>query len=80
MQARIADALGDIRKGGYANALIVTHAGPLHAMLHTLFAGRDAEMQQVLAVRFSPASVTRVALNGERAELLSLNEIAHLAM
>lgn len=80
VQARVEDALGELRESAYSNVLVVTHAGPLHAMLHTFFGEREAEMQEVLAVRFSPASVTRITVAEGRAELVSLNEIAHLRM
>jgi alpha-ribazole phosphatase len=78
VQARVAEALNDLLDRECSNVLIVTHAGPLHAMLHSLFGDQEAEMQETLAVRFSPASVTRIALNEGRAQLLSLNEVAHL--
>lgn len=78
VQARVAQAIGELSRSGFSNVLVVTHAGPLHAMLHTFFGNREAEMQEALAVRFSPASVTRVALHEGRAELTALNQIAHL--
>lgn len=68
--ARIASALEDLRSGGYGHALVVTHAGPLHAMLHVLFGE--------LPVRFTPGSITRVAFDGERPELTVLNDTSHL--
>lgn len=80
VQARVAQALDELGASGYANVLIVTHAGPLHAMLHTLFGKRETEMQEVLAVRFSPASVTRIELADGHAQLLALNDVAHLPM
>lgn len=80
VRTRIADALGELRAARYTNVLVVTHAGPLHAMLHTFFGDREAQMQEVLGTRFSPASVTRIALESGRPELLALNEIAHLSM
>lgn len=67
---RVACALDELRGGGHAHALVVTHAGPLHAMLHTLFGE--------LPVRFAPASVTRVRFEAERPELTLLNDVAHL--
>lgn len=79
VRARVADAIHDVRSSGHTHALIVTHAGPLHAMLHTFFGERQAEMAEVLAVRFSPASVTRIDVDDEgNADLVSLNETAHL--
>lgn len=70
VQARVSQAIDELHEARYQNVLVVTHAGPLHAMLHTLFGEID--------VRFSPASVTRVAWEDERAQLLALNEVAHL--
>jgi broad specificity phosphatase PhoE len=79
VRARVSQAITDIRSRGCAHALVVTHAGPLHAMLHTFFGERQAEMAEALAVRFSPASVTRVDVDEHgRADLVTLNEIAHL--
>lgn len=78
VQTRVTHALDGLAAGGYSNVLIVTHAGPLHAMLHAFFGKREAEMQEALAVRFSPASVTRIALTEAGPELLALNEVAHL--
>lgn len=80
VQARVAQALAELQSSSYENVLVVTHAGPLHAMLHTFFGEREAEMQEVLGVRFSPASVTRIEVESGEARLLSLNEIAHLSM
>ena len=76
--ARVSRSLHELREAGYANALVVTHAGPLHAMLHTLFGEREAEMAEALAVRFSPASVTRIVWEEDGAQLLTLNGVAHL--
>jgi len=78
VQARVSEALEELQSGGHAKVLIVTHAGPLHAMLHTFFGQRGAETQAILGVRFSPASVTRVAVENGRADLLALNDVAHL--
>jgi len=68
--ARVAQALDDLQRARHRHVLVVTHAGPLHAMLQTLF----GEM----SLRFSPASVTRVRIEDGHAELLALNEVAHL--
>jgi broad specificity phosphatase PhoE len=78
VQSRVAKALEELQVRGYGNALVVTHAGPLHAMLHTFFGHREAEAQAVLGIRFSPGSVTRIAVENGRAELVALNEVAHL--
>lgn len=75
---RVSRALADCRADENQNVLIVTHAGPLHAMLHAFFGHRQAEMAEVIGVRFSPASITRIEVSGEQAELLALNDVAHV--
>jgi len=75
--SRVTQALADLQERGFERALVVTHAGPLHAMLHRYFGDRGAEMQEALGVRFSPASVTRIRIQG-RPELLLLNDVRHL--
>lgn len=76
--ARVADALADLRSAAHTRVLVVTHAGPLHAMLHTLFGDRQAEFEEALGVRFTPASITRVRFASGEAELVQLNDAAHL--
>lgn len=81
VEVRVSQSLRELRESGYEHVLVVTHAGPLHAMLHAFFGDREAEMAEVFGVRFSPASVTRVAWEEDgSAQLLSLNEVAHLAV
>jgi broad specificity phosphatase PhoE len=75
---RVSQALSECEARGQKNVLIVTHAGPLHAMLHTFFGHREAEMQEVLGVRFSPASITRIEVSNGQAQLLALNEVTHI--
>jgi len=50
--------------------LVATHAGPLHAVLRVAL-GESAAA--ALGVRFSPASVTRLAFDGARARVVVLN-------
>ena len=76
---RVREALADCTTTGADNVLIVTHAGPLHAMLHAFFGHREAEMQEALGVRFAPASITRIEVAGGKATLLGLNDVAHIA-
>jgi hypothetical protein len=45
-------------------------------MLHAVFG--DPERSELPLVRFSPASVTRIAIEAGKPELLALNDIAHL--
>jgi broad specificity phosphatase PhoE len=70
--ARVERALRDVRAGAHdgVRALVVTHAGPLHALLRVVLG------EQAPAVRFTPASVTRLRWSGDAAELVALNEPA----
>lgn len=63
VRERVKDALDDLRASGQ-RSLVVTHAGPLHAMLDVLFP--DAR------VVFTPASITQVRIGVSGTELLSL--------
>lgn len=74
---RVANALRSLRESSHERVLVVTHAGPLHAMLHTLFGDR-AEMQELLGLRFSPASITRIEIAADGSQVVSLNEVGHL--
>jgi len=72
LRARVAAALDDLlaRTDPGARVLIATHAGPLHALLDVALGERSAPR-----VRFTPASVTRLRLDGHAgAALVSLNE------
>lgn len=73
---RASAALDDLRTSGHKRILVVTHAGPLHAMLAALFAG-VADSNQVPGVTFQPAGLTRIAVE-ERARIITLNDCAHL--
>jgi len=70
--ARVAAALEDIgeRMTAGGSALVVTHAGPLHALLRTLLGEAQAA---ALGVRFVPASITRIAIEPSGARIIELN-------
>jgi len=53
-----------------ARVLVVTHAGPLHALLRVLLGEDEAA---ALSVRFLPATITRFALSGAGARVVELN-------
>lgn len=78
VRTRVGVAIDELRDTGVQNALIVTHAGPLHAMLHHVFSGSQADAHDLLGVRFTPASITRVRIDAEGPELVVLNDVAHL--
>jgi broad specificity phosphatase PhoE len=75
---RVENALGDLQRSGNERALVVTHAGPMHAMLHLLFAHDEAAMSEMVGVRFLPGSITRVSLVGGTGQIVSLNDVSHL--
>jgi broad specificity phosphatase PhoE len=54
--------------------LIVTHAGPLHAILRILLPDQYPELR----MRFTPASITRLRIHDGGAQLLAVNQTAHL--
>ncbi|MBD5633443.1 MAG: histidine phosphatase family protein, partial [Candidatus Eremiobacteraeota bacterium] len=70
--ARIASALAalDDRLQDGERALVATHAGPLHALLRVALGQTEADS---LGVRFSPASMTRLAFGPTGARILDLN-------
>ena len=78
VRQRVGRALDDLRRAGHANVLVVTHAGPLHAILHYVFSDPQAEQDEILGVRFIPASITQIQFDDSGAELLSLNDVSHL--
>lgn len=74
MQQRVAEVLVEIRASNARQVLIVTHAGPLHAIMRTLMPDNPH-----VRVRFEPAGITRLRLQGSRCHVITLNQTAHLA-
>lgn len=68
--AAVLDAYRD-RAGTVA---FVTHAGALHALLDILV-GHEVDLG---AVRLTPASITRIAMDSPRPRLMSLDDVRHL--
>ncbi len=64
----LAALLARVPPGG--RALVVTHAGVLHALLRIVLGAPEAD---ALGVRFVPASVTRFAFGESGARLVGLN-------
>jgi len=71
--ARVATALRELleRVPAGGKALVVTHAGVLHALLRVALGSAESE---ALRVRFVPAGVTRFEFGPNGARLLALNE------
>ena len=73
--ARVRAFLDDLRaRVTMGHTLIVTHAGAMHAMMEVL-APRGFDK---LGMVFSTASITRVAMEGGRARIITLNDVSHL--
>ncbi len=73
--ARVRAFLNDLRaRVATGHALVVTHAGALHAVMEVLAPkGFDP-----LGMVFSTASVTRLAMERGRARIITLNDVSHL--
>lgn len=73
--ARVGAFLSDARTlGEGANVLAVAHAGTLHAALAAL----RPDGVDPLGVVFGTASFTRIAMEGARARIITLNDVHHL--
>jgi broad specificity phosphatase PhoE len=68
--ARIREFFDEMRGRSHEHALVVTHAGPLHAIM-TL--AEDAPV-----VSFSPASLTELTMDAGGVRLINLNDVRHL--
>jgi broad specificity phosphatase PhoE len=76
--ARARAFLDDLRGTPYEHVLVVTHAGALHGILAILGEAVRDRPGDGLSVSFSQASVTRIAMDGERARIITLNDVSHL--
>ncbi len=76
--ARVASFLEMVRGEGAPNVLVVTHAGVLHAAFEVL-GNRVADRRgDAMSLSFNPASVTEIAMDGDRARIIMVNHVAHL--
>lgn len=69
---RVAQVLADLRERAEPGRkiLVVTHAGVLHSFVHVLAPAGIPPLR----IRFETAGLTRIRLEGDRAELTALNE------
>jgi broad specificity phosphatase PhoE len=73
--ARMRSFLEDLRSRAPAGpVLVVTHAGALHAAVEEL----APEGFDPRGMVFSTASITRIAMEGDGARIISLNDVSHL--
>ncbi len=72
---RVRSFLTELRSGASGgHVLVVTHAGALHAALDVL----APEGFDPLGMVFSTASITRIAMEGDAARIITLNDVSHL--
>ncbi|HEY6325706.1 MAG TPA: histidine phosphatase family protein [Candidatus Cybelea sp.] len=69
VRRRVRAFLDDLIAKGESPVAVVTHAGALHAFCAEL---------QLETTRFSPGGISRVAIAGDKARLVSLDDVAHL--
>jgi len=77
--ARVKDFLNDMSALDAQRVLVVTHAGVLHAVCNVLASALGESQEAALGRVFSPASITRIAMDGTRVRLISENDVAHLS-
>ena len=75
---RVRAFLDDVRRRPEEGVLVVTHAGVLHAVLAVLGETLRDRPADGLSVSFSQASITRIAMNGDEARIITLNDVSHL--
>lgn len=69
--ARVAAAVASLRRESPERVLVVTHSGPLHALLHL---ARDSE-SEALTAHFEPASINRFSVSSESIDVVRLNDV-----
>lgn len=74
VRERVRAFLNDLARDGPAHAVVVTHAGPLHAILAEL----QLTTPQRQPARFSPAGITDISLDAGGAVLLRFDDVSHL--
>jgi broad specificity phosphatase PhoE len=57
---------------------VVTHAGPLHAMLSLLGREHTGTPSDNLSLRFTPGGITRIAFEPDGARIVELDSLRHL--
>lgn len=60
--ARVAAFLADLQRKALASAIVVTHAGPLHAIFSVLELDAPSRPGDNLSLRFTPGGITRLTL------------------
>ncbi len=76
--ARVRAFLDDMPTQPGEHIVAVAHAGVFHALLEALGPSLEGGPADGLAVNFQQASISRIAMEGGRARLISLSDVTHL--
>lgn len=77
VEARVGAFLSELAQESFERVLVATHAGVLHAALAVL-GPRLSTDHRSMKIVFSPASITRITMEGEQARLITVNDVSHL--
>ncbi|MGC1382032.1 MAG: histidine phosphatase family protein [Candidatus Baltobacteraceae bacterium] len=67
-----------VRADPAANVAVVTHAGPLHAIVSILQLAEADSPPDRLSLNFTPGGISRIAMEEGRARIITLNDTGHL--
>jgi broad specificity phosphatase PhoE len=79
VRARVESFVNEARsrhRGG--RIAVVTHAGPLHAVLALLGRDQTGTPSDNLSLRFTPGGITRIAFETDGARIVELDSLRHL--
>ncbi|HEY2476214.1 MAG TPA: histidine phosphatase family protein [Candidatus Cybelea sp.] len=75
---RVSSFLDDLRAQNLERAVVVTHAGPLHAIFAVLDLARSGPLDEHLSLSFTPGGISRVRIEGGKASIVAVNDLRHL--
>jgi broad specificity phosphatase PhoE len=76
--ARVRSFLDEVAREGDDHVVVVTHAGPIHAMLDLLGVFAREDREDAFAYAIAPGSLTRIAMEPDGARLIILSDVEHL--
>ncbi|HEY1882720.1 MAG TPA: histidine phosphatase family protein [Candidatus Cybelea sp.] len=75
---RVGSFLDDLGAQRLERAVVVTHAGPLHAMFTVLKLSESAAGGEHLSLSFAPGSISQLRVEGGEAKILRVNDRRHI--
>jgi broad specificity phosphatase PhoE len=78
VRSRLGSFLADLERENLGAVLIVTHAGPLHAIFALLDLTPAVASSASTALKFAPGGITRIAREKGAAQLLDLNDLRYV--